>query len=275
MRSAASHADSIVAGARLAPRVDDLGNRKSATPPRSAAAALRVRLLSGAVVYEGPRPQDLAALRLEVARALELARPDELVFCHGAAAAVMTRLDAEQEEPPGAPRELVVVRDPVMGLLQPFLQHSQARLPDLPEAFRACGGHRAFMLAAVTQDGRALQAASAELRADRDVVLAAVKQHGWALQYASAELRADRDVVLAAVRQNGWALRAASTQLRADRALVLAAVAQSVYALSFASAALQADPVILRAAATQSDSVPKYASLSSFELEALRSLSAA
>ena len=250
MRSAASHADSIVAGARLAPRVDDLGNRKSATPPRSAAAALRVRLLSGAVVYEGPRPQDLAALRLEVARALELARPDELVFCHGAAAAVMTRLDAEQEEPPGAPRELVVVRDPVMGLLQPFLQHSQARLPDLPEAFRACGGHRAFMLAAVTQDGRALQA-------------------------ASAELRADRDVVLAAVRQNGWALRAASTQLRADRALVLAAVAQSVYALSFASAALQADPVILRAAATQSDSVPKYASLSSFELEALRSLSAA
>ena len=55
------------------------------------------------------------------------------------------------------------------------------------------------MLAAVTQNGRTLQFASTELRADRAVVLAAVTQNGLALVYASKKLRADRDVVLAAV----------------------------------------------------------------------------
>jgi hypothetical protein len=42
---------------------------------------LRVRLLSGAVVYEGPSFLDLEALRVEVARVLP--RPEELVFCRG------------------------------------------------------------------------------------------------------------------------------------------------------------------------------------------------
>jgi hypothetical protein len=39
-----------------------------------------------------------------------------------------------------------------------------------------------------------------ELRADREVVLAAVWNDGSALQYALGQMRADRDVVLAAVR---------------------------------------------------------------------------
>ena len=42
-----------------------------------------------------------------------------------------------------------------------------------------------------------------ELRAVKEVVLAAVTEDGWALQFASVELRADKDVVLAAVRRNG------------------------------------------------------------------------
>ena len=49
--------------------------------------------------------------------------------------------------------------------------------------------------------------------------MAAVRQRGWALNYASPELRADREVVLAAVRQNGRALEFAifaSEELRAD-----------------------------------------------------------
>ena len=54
-----------------------------------------------------------------------------------------------------------------------------------------------MVLATVQQDGFALEYASAELRADREVVLAAVQQDGFALGYASAELRADREVVLA------------------------------------------------------------------------------
>ena len=49
------------------------------------------------------------------------------------------------------------------------------------------------MLAAVTQNGNALQYASDELKNDKDVVLAAVTQNGNALGYASAELRNDKD----------------------------------------------------------------------------------
>ena len=66
------------------------------------------------------------------------------------------------------------------------------------------------VLAAVRQDGWALEHASEELRADRDVVLAAVQQEGDALEYASDELAADRDVVLAAVQHYGRAIRYAS-----------------------------------------------------------------
>ena len=44
-------------------------------------------------------------------------------------------------------------------------------------------------------------------RQDRGVVMAAVEQDGRALQHASAELQADRGVVLAAVAQTGSALQ--------------------------------------------------------------------
>jgi len=44
------------------------------------------------------------------------------------------------------------------------------------------------------------------LRDDREAVLAAVKQDGLALEYASCRLRGDREVVLAAVEQDGLAL---------------------------------------------------------------------
>jgi hypothetical protein len=63
--------------------------------------------------------------------------------------------------------------------------------------------------------GRALQCASPELRADRDVVLTAVREEGLALQHASPELRADREVVEAAVSRNGCALEHACAELRA------------------------------------------------------------
>ena len=45
-------------------------------------------------------------------------------------------------------------------------------------------------------------------------MLAAVQKHGHALEYASAELMADREVVLAAVQQHGYALRHTSAELR-------------------------------------------------------------
>ena len=59
--------------------------------------------------------------------------------------------------------------------------------------------NKAFVLAVVEESGLALQHASPELQADREVVTEAVQQDGLALKYASQELRADREVVMAAV----------------------------------------------------------------------------
>ena len=171
--------------------------------------AVRVRLLSGEVVWEGERPATLAALRAAVARAWG-APPAELEFFPVQAPG--GRLD-EAAWDEAAPGELMAVRDAAMGLLPAFLSFLRDSWePPLPEELKPVVSHRHCMLAAVQQQGEALGHASAELRADREFVLAAVQQHGEALEHASAELRADRAVVLAAVGQHGWALQFASAE---------------------------------------------------------------
>ena len=51
----------------------------------------------------------------------------------------------------------------------------------------------------MTQDGRSLEHASAELKADKEVVLAAVTQDRYAIAYATPELKADKELVLFAL----------------------------------------------------------------------------
>ncbi|MCH9689759.1 MAG: DUF4116 domain-containing protein [Gammaproteobacteria bacterium] len=70
------------------------------------------------------------------------------------------------------------------------------------------------VLAAVTQDGDALEYASDELNHDEKDLLAALTQNGDALKYASPELRHNKEVVLAAVTQDGYALEYASKTLQ-------------------------------------------------------------
>ena len=64
--------------------------------------------------------------------------------------------------------------------------------------------------------------ADEKLKADKEVVLAAVKQNGLALEYADKKLKADKEVVLAAVKQDADALRFADKKLRADKKIVMA-----------------------------------------------------
>jgi hypothetical protein len=103
-------------------------------------------------------------------------------------------------------------------------------------------------LAAVAENGWALQHASAGLRGDKEVVMGAVAQDGWALRYASAPLRGDREVVMVAVVRNGLALFFASDELRGNKEVVMAAVAQDALALRYASAELRADEEVVMAA---------------------------
>ena len=55
---------------------------------------------------------------------------------------------------------------------------------------------------AVQQNGRALEHAAEDLKANREAVLTAAQQDGHALRYAAKSLMADREVVLAAVRHD-------------------------------------------------------------------------
>ena len=51
---------------------------------------------------------------------------------------------------------------------------------------------------------------------DRDEVLAAVKEDGYALEDADESLKKDKEIVLAAVKQDGYALEYASKELQND-----------------------------------------------------------
>eukprot|EP00971_Amphidinium_carterae_P091241 1806072-Amphidinium_carterae.1 len=83
------------------------------------------------------------------------------------------------------------------------------------------------------------------LKADYEIVFKAVSQNGMALQYASAALRANYKVVKEAVSQEGSALQYspqfADPALVADRDIVFTAVSRSGAALRYAHAAFQMD----------------------------------
>jgi hypothetical protein len=121
------------------------------------------------------------------------------------------------------------------------------------------GGDRRSVLAAVRENGNALQYASCWLKWDRELVLAAVRQNGNALQYASFWLRSDREVVREAVGQNGNALQYASRWLRSDREVVFAAVRQNGNALQYADDRLRADREVIFAAVRQNGNALGYA----------------
>ncbi|CAD7956164.1 unnamed protein product [Amoebophrya sp. A25] len=73
---------------------------------------------------------------------------------------------------------------------------------------------------------RNLGMASRTLQSDREVVLAAVKQNGEALEYASNTMTNDKHMVLAVIKQNREARRFATLTMQQDREVTPAAVRQ-------------------------------------------------
>ena len=130
------------------------------------------------------------------------------------------------------------------------LQHASDRLKD----------DKDLMLAVVALDGHALAYVPDRLKDDERVVLAAVVQNGNALRNASDRLKDDKDVVLAAVAQNGDALQHASDRLKDDKDFMLAAVALKGWVLGYASSRLKNDKSAVLAAVAQSGNALRYAS---------------
>ena len=69
---------------------------------------------------------------------------------------------------------------------------------------------------------------------DKAVVLAAVGQNGLALQYASEQMQDDKAVVLAAVEKDARALSCASDTLKGDVSVVAKVVNNNIPSLLFA-----------------------------------------
>ena len=109
------------------------------------------------------------------------------------------------------------------------------------------------VLAAVMQNGKALEFASDRLRCAREVVLQSLEEDSAAFGFASPSLHADQDIMLLAVNRNGLTLAHATDELKGNHQLVAAAVCQNGLALRFASPRLQADREIV-AMAVENDS---------------------
>jgi hypothetical protein len=118
-----------------------------------------------------------------------------------------------------------------------------AEVPEVPSEDSEKWKDRDFVLYAVKRDGNLLEYAE-DFQDDDEVALAAVRQNGMALQFANTELRdgfLDKELVLEAVKQNGMALQYADERLKADKQVVLAAVKQNPDAIDLVHHCLRND----------------------------------
>lgn len=90
---------------------------------------------------------------------------------------------------------------------------------------------REVVLLDVKSNGFSL--AGSDYTNDKEVVMAAVKNNGQALEFASPFMQEDKEVVLAAVRNDGSAIQFASASLQKDKDVLLASVKNNIYALSY------------------------------------------
>jgi superoxide dismutase len=119
---------------------------------------------------------------------------------------------------------------------------------------------RELVLKSVEIDGSDLKYASDVLRADKEVVLRAINSVGSALEYATENLRADRAFIMIAVEENGSALEYASDVLRADKGVVLRAINSDGCALEYANDVLRADREVVMMALKENGCALEYVS---------------
>mmetsp|Transcript_32079 Transcript_32079/g.65332 ORF Transcript_32079/g.65332 Transcript_32079/m.65332 type:complete len:1912 (-) Transcript_32079:226-5961(-) len=137
----------------------------------------------------------------------------------------------------------------------------------LKREFENSDNERKLCLAAVKQNGKALEYVSEHLKKDRGLILAAVKQSGMCLEYAMLGKEASPedsetrfDIVLAAVQEDGLALQHAPDEMKDISRLVLKAVEQNGFALEFASKSLKESQEVVTAAVKEEGRALKFAS---------------
>ena len=130
-------------------------------------------------------------------------------------------------------------------------------LRDGPESWR---NNREIVLAAVQQDGTALEYASDIHKNDKDIVLVAVQNTGSGLKYAAEALKDDEEFILEAITKDRCAFRYASERLKGDNDFVLAAIQKDGRALEYAAEALRDDFSTVRKAVENDGEALEHAS---------------
>jgi hypothetical protein len=117
-----------------------------------------------------------------------------------------------------------------------------------------------YVMAAVTQNGLALEHASEEMKANEAIVTAAVQQNGKAFAVAPEEMKNNLPIVMAAVTQNGLAQEHASEEMKNNEQIVMAAVRQTGMGLQFANEEMKAIESVVMAAVQQNGLAREHAS---------------
>ena len=106
-----------------------------------------------------------------------------------------------------------------------------------------------------------LACASADIRADKDVLVAALK-HGntTALRFVSDELKGDKVILLDALARDANVLYCAPFEIKNDREFMLSAVAVNGKALHGASDTIKNDEEVVRTAIRQNKAAVHFAS---------------
>ncbi|CAK8996863.1 unnamed protein product [Durusdinium trenchii] len=157
--------------------------------------------------------------------------------------------------------------------------------PSFPPVGPQCKDNANLVMEAVSNDGRALQYASENLRRDNFVVMEALKHDPEALEFADEELKDSLEVIMPALRRDGAVLRFlpdamrdngdvaldavqtcglavayASLRVRGDKEVILAAVRADGFALAYATQELQGDEDVVDAACGENPLALQYAS---------------
>jgi hypothetical protein len=117
---------------------------------------------------------------------------------------------------------------------------------------------RSSVIAAVRQNGLALQYASPKLQNNQSVVKTAVSQNGLALQYASPSQQADSKIAMTAVKQDGMALQYVSSRLANSKSIVMAAVRNNGMALEYASPDMRTEEEVVTTATLRDPNAVKF-----------------
>ncbi len=105
--------------------------------------------------------------------------------------------------------------------------------------------HREVVSMAVSILGAALEFASPELKADKNLVKIALRNDGSSLRWADPELMSDKETVMVALENDGYAFRYISTELKDDEECLITAINTCEFPLMYASYRLRSDKHIV------------------------------